>query len=156
LDLFTQKEFSTDEILLFLEKKFKANLISKSRNILIVMIDNVKVDCVCQPYGYKHPIVESDGIRLVHIEDVAAMKISAITGRGRKRDFYDLYFLLQHFTLAQMLDFYVEKYGESSLFHALRSLSYFDDAETDADPVLFEKLAWTTVKKQISKAVAAV
>jgi predicted nucleotidyltransferase component of viral defense system len=156
LDLFSTEDFSTDEVLIFLEKNFGANLISKSRHIVISMIDNVKVDCVYHPYAFKHPIIETDGIRLLHIEDVAAMKISAIAGRGRKRDFYDLYFLLQHFTLPQLLDFYSEKYGESSLFHALRSLSYFDDAEADADPIVFENVLWKTVKKHISQAVAAV
>ncbi|MEQ1746206.1 MAG: nucleotidyl transferase AbiEii/AbiGii toxin family protein [Saprospiraceae bacterium] len=156
LDLFSRIEFSTDELFFFLEKNFEANLISKSRQILVAMIDDIKVDCVYHPYHYKHPLVEVEGFRLVHIEDVAAMKISAIAGRGRKRDFYDLYFLLQQFTLPQLLDFYAEKYGESSLFHALRSLTYFEDAEADADPVLFEKLDWITVKRRIAQAVAAV
>lgn len=156
LDLFSRTEFSADEMFLLLERNFRAKLISKSQHILISMIEDVKVDCVYHPYHFKHPLIETDGIRLVHIEDVAAMKISAIAGRGRKRDLYDLYFLLQKFTLPQLLDFYAQKYGESSLFHALRSLSYFEDAEADADPILFEKLDWRTVKSRISQAVAAV
>lgn len=156
LDLFSQSDFSTEEMFLFLEEKFGAKLVSKSRHILISMIEDVKVDCVYHPCKFKNPLVEADGIRLVNIEDVAAMKVSAIAGRGRKRDFYDLYFLLQKFKLPDLLDWYSEKYGETSVFHALRSLSYFDDAEADANPVLFENLDWKKVKKQISHAVAAV
>jgi Nucleotidyl transferase AbiEii toxin, Type IV TA system len=156
LDLFSHKEFSSDEVFLFLEKKFHADLISKSPHILISMIEGVKVDCVFHPYAFKHPLLETEGIRLIHIEDVAAMKISAIAGRGRKRDFYDLYFLLEMFSLPELLDFYAEKYGESSLFHALRSLTYFDDAEADANPVLFEQVDWERVKKRVVQAVAAI
>jgi len=156
LDLFSREDFSTDEVFLFLEQNFRAQLISKSRHILISMIEDVKVDCVFHPYPFKHPLLETDTIRLVHIEDVAAMKISAIAGRGRKRDFYDLYFLLQKFSLPELLDFYATKYGESSLFHALRSMTYFEDAEVDADPILFEPLNWKEVKRRVEKAVAAV
>lgn len=156
LDLFSSEDFSTDEMFLLLEQNFQANLISKSRHILISMITDIKVDCVYHPYAFKHPLIEADGIRLVHIEDVAAMKISAIAGRGRKRDFYDLYFLLRQFTLAELLDFYAEKFGESSLFHALRSLAYFEDAETDADPIVFEELDWKLVKQRIAQAVSMI
>jgi len=156
LDLFSQIDFSTDEIFLYLESVYRANLISKSRHILISMIEDVKVDCVFHPYAFRHPLIVEDGIRLVHIEDVAAMKISAIAGRGRKRDFYDLHFLLEKFTLPELLDFYAEKYGESSVFHALRSLTYYEDAETDADPVVFKDVDWKNVKRRINQAVSRV
>lgn len=156
LDLFSRVDFSTEEILFFLEGAFRANLVSKSRHILITMIEEVKVDCVFHPYTFKHALIIEDGIRLLHIEDIAAMKISAIAGRGRKRDFYDLYFLLDQFSLLELLDFYSEKYGESSVFHALRSLTYFEDAESDADPIIFKQVDWQTIKRRINRAVAGI
>jgi hypothetical protein len=33
------------------------------------------------------------------------------------------------------------------------SLIYFEDAEADADPVLFEQITWEYVKQRLEKAV---
>ncbi len=153
LDLFSRASFSTEEIFLKLRQQFAAELVSRSEHILISFIQEIKVDCVFHPYEFKHQILQEDGIRFLHMEDIAAMKLSAIAGRGRKRDFFDLYFLLREFTLPQMLNWYAEKYGESSVFHAIRSLTYFDDAEEDANPVLFEKITWEKVKRHIESVV---
>jgi len=54
--------------------------------------------------------------------------LSAITGRGSRKDFIDLYFLLQEFNLKALLDFYTEKFYDGSPFLVLKSLTYFEDA----------------------------
>ena len=77
------------------------------------------------------------------------MKLSAIAGRGKKKDFYDIYFLLRHYSLPQMLELYEQKFEAASIFHLLKSLSYFEDAEADSEPTLFENAAWPMVKKTI-------
>lgn len=156
LDFFSQADFSVDDIFLSLQQGFDAGLVSRSEHILISMIQEVKVDCVYHPYPIKHPLIETDGIRLLHIEDIAAMKLSAVAGRGRKRDFFDLYFLLREFSLVQLLELYTEKYGESSVFHALRSLTYYEDAEADAEPVVFERVDWNMVKRYIGSVVSRI
>jgi Nucleotidyl transferase AbiEii toxin, Type IV TA system len=92
-------------------------------------------------------------LRLFSLKDVGAMKIAAITGRGRKRDFTDLYFLMKQFTLPELIGFYNEKYPDGNEFMAIRSLSYFGDAEEDEDMSLFKKADWSTVKKTLEKAV---
>lgn len=81
------------------------------------------------------------------------MKINAIEGRGSKKDFIDLYFLLEHYTLQEMFDFYCRKYPEHSLFRALLSLSYFEDADAQMMPVMFSDIDWSIVKKRFSDAV---
>jgi hypothetical protein len=156
LDFFSNKPFSTDEIYLKLKQGFDANMVSQSEYILISLIKDIKVDCVFHPFPFKHNATEIDGIRLFHIEDIAAMKLAAVAGRGRKRDFYDLFYLLREFSLPQILDLYAVKYGEAAVFHAVRSLTYFGDAESDADPILFEKASWEKVKKSIQTAAAKV
>ena len=77
------------------------------------------------------------------------MKISAITGRGTKKDFVDLYFLLKHYTLKEILNFYMQKYDDASMFMALRSLAYFDDANEDEQPEMIIQADWNEVKKTI-------
>ena len=93
------------------------------------------------------------GTALASIKDIAAMKIYAIIGRGTKKDFIDMFFLLQRFSLEDILDFYVKKYPDGSLFMALKSLSYFDDAEGDPMPKMLEQVSWEQVKDAIGEAI---
>ena len=127
--------------------------IHQTKNILILNINGVKVDFV----NYKYPLVQElkreAGIRLLNLPDIAAMKLGAITGRGRKRDFIDLYFLLQQYSLRTLLDFYNQKYSDGAEFLVARSLTYFEDANADEDLHLFLKADWTTVKKTITQEV---
>ncbi len=91
-----------------------------------------------------------------HLKDMTVKKISAIEGRGSKEDFYDLYFLLQRFTLEEILDFYHQKHPNFSMFWVRQTLTYFEDAEKQDDPKLFENVDWKTVKESISQAVRQV
>ncbi len=156
LDFFTLQPFSTEQMMQHLRLQWGSEMSSVSEHILITMTKGVKVDFVMHPYPLKNPILEIDGLRLLHQEDIALMKIAAIAGRGRKRDFFDLYFLLRVLPLQSLLDDFAWKYGEASVFHALRSLTYFEDAEGDADPVLFEDISWAAVKKRIQQAVVKI
>ena len=81
------------------------------------------------------------------------MKVNAIEGRGSKKDFIDLYYLLQHYTLHEILDFYKQKYPEHSVFRALMSMSYFDDADVQPTPRLFGKMSWDEMKEYIRSQV---
>ena len=81
------------------------------------------------------------------------MKIAAITGRGTMKDFIDLYYLLKQFSLKQILEFYENKYSDASVFMALKSLSYFTDANEDLMPKMFDEINWETVKIEIKQQV---
>ena len=84
------------------------------------------------------------------------MKIFAIQNRGSKKDFIDMYFLLQHFSLEEILGFYSMKYPDYSMFRTRMSLTYFEDAEGDECPKMWENVEWETVKKTIAEAVKKV
>jgi len=97
-----------------------------------------------------------DQLRLLTPEDIAPMKLDAIAGRGKKKDFYDLYFLLEKMSLQEMLDLHREKFKLSTTFHIVKSLTYFEDAEEDDPPVLMKrKVTWLQVKNKILAAVAS-
>jgi hypothetical protein len=81
------------------------------------------------------------------------MKLEAITGRGRKKDFIDLTFLLERYPWDTMLSWYRDKYPQGSEYLVLRSLVYFDDAEDDPMPVMLKPLDWETAKERIRVAV---
>ena len=83
------------------------------------------------------------------MKDIAAMKIAAITNRGSRKDFIDLFFLLKIFDLADILEFYQSKYFDANTFFAIRSLSYFVDAEKDEMPKMLIPTSWEDVKEKI-------
>ncbi|MFA5205110.1 MAG: nucleotidyl transferase AbiEii/AbiGii toxin family protein [Lentisphaeria bacterium] len=99
--------------------------------------------------------VAGDGLRLASYRDIAAMKLSAITNRGTKKDFVDLAFLLDQFSLNEMLAFYRRKYADASLFLVMKSLTYFDDAEEDPMPNMLKPCDWDDAKRRIIRAVVA-
>jgi hypothetical protein len=70
------------------------------------MIENIKVDIVNYPYSWLDEMICENDIVLATDKDIAAMKLAAITNRGTKKDFIDLYFLLKKYTLKQILSFY--------------------------------------------------
>ena len=84
------------------------------------------------------------------------MKINPVEGRGTKKDFIDMYFLLQHYTLEDILKFYAEKYPENSIFRGLMSLSYFEDAEDELMPTMFSNIEWNDMKLFILDKVSAI
>ena len=123
--------------------------LKRSKNINIFSINNVKVDIVNYSYPWLNKFILMDGVRLASIEDIAAMKLAAITGRGSKKDFIDIFFLLQKFTLPEMIAFYNNKYFDGSEYLVLKSLTYFDDAENDNGLEMLVDISWDKVKQQI-------
>ncbi len=79
------------------------------------------------------------------------MKLSAITGRGAKKDFTDLYFLLKEFSLKKMVQLYEEKFADGSAFMVLKSLVYFEDAENDEMPEMLMPASWEMIKKTVTQ-----
>ena len=149
LDLFGTIEITPEEIQEVCRKAGELEISKVSRNINIFWIDGIKVDCVNYPYGWLDECRVLDGIRLASVNDIAAMKISAIINRGTKKDFIDLYFLLQEMSLNHILDLYDQKYPDGSRFIAIKSLTYFEDAESDPMPYMFSDITWDNVKVSI-------
>lgn len=123
--------------------------LQNSQNIKSRLINGIKVDIVNYPYRWISQSIVEDNLCLASDKDIAAMKLAAITGRGSKKDFIDLYFLLKRYSLHELLGFYNEKYTDGSVFMVLKSLTYFDDAEADAEPILLIPAIWKEVKESI-------
>lgn len=155
LDMFTTEPFDTIELKSKLEDDFPVfQVFLESQNTLTTTINDIKVDFIRFKYGFTYPIKIEKGIRLVNIKDIAPMKLDAITGRGKKKDFFDLYFLLKKNSLSEMLDLYQAKYQHITLFHVIKSITYFHEAETEPDPVIIDKKeSWIKVKSKLTEAV---
>jgi hypothetical protein len=82
-------------------------------------------------------------------DDIAAMKLAAIAGRGSRKDFVDLYFYARDVaSLERVFDGFREKYRGVSVdaYHLLRSLTFFEDAEADAMPELLAVVTWNEIR----------
>lgn len=153
IDLFGYIQHDEHTISQSLSEIGDVTILKKSENINIYLIDKIKVDIVNYPYLWiENPLIE-DQLTLAKPKDIAAMKLAAITGRGTKKDFVDLFFLLQTFSLKEMLSFYNQKYPDGSEFLVLKSLSYFKDANEDEEPFMLKQIKWKDVRETIEGAV---
>lgn len=155
LDFFGKLDASDDEILSVLNQYNDLEILKESDKIKIYKINGIKVDFVSYDYPWLDNVVCEDGIRLASPKDIGAMKIYAAEGRGSRKDFIDIFYLLKRFSLEELLSFYKLKYPNHSEFVALRSLTYFSDAETYPMPLMFTDDSWETMKKEICNTVAS-
>jgi predicted nucleotidyltransferase component of viral defense system len=95
----------------------------------------------------------TEDIRLASLKDISAMKLNAIAGRGSKKDFIDIYYLLNTFTIEQMIQFYLHKYQDGSEFMVRKSLTYFEEANKELSPILFNEISWENIKNHILNCV---
>ncbi len=154
LDLFSNTDFSSNELLISLLDDYQIVVNNQLSQTLISTINEVEVDFIKFHYPFIRPIVIIENIRMASLEDIAAMKLDAITGRGSKKDFYDLFFLLKQYSIDELFSFYTEKYPHQTTFHVARSLTYFEDAEMQPNPVVFDKtITWEVVKQTIISSI---
>ena len=154
IDLFTNKPHDTEELLELLKQDFDIEVRNRYKHALFVNINTVKTDIVKQNSNIIDAPVIIDNIRMASLKEIAPMKLLAITNRGRKRDFIDLFFLIQHFSLEKMLLFYKEKFESDNYYFILRSLTYFVDADTDSDLKYYFPFSWKKIKNAIIKETA--
>lgn len=157
LDLFTETDFDSDQLLANLLEDFQhIEVLTKTKGTLLTRIQGIKVDFLRFNYPSIRPVREERNVRLLTPEDIAPMKLDAIAGRGKKKDFYDMFFLLERIPLQEMLALHHQKFKLSTTFHIVKSLAYFEDAEDDDPPVLMKsQITWPQVKKRILAAIAS-
>ncbi|HMY83399.1 MAG: nucleotidyl transferase AbiEii/AbiGii toxin family protein [Saprospiraceae bacterium] len=151
LDFFGNVNFLDDKLI---SEQFasigNAELVNQSSVMLGFFINEIKVDIVKYKYDFIEKPITEGIIRLAHPKDIGAMKLAAISGRGKRKDFYDLYYLLRDYSLEDLISFNKKKFPDSNEMIIIKSLGYFDDADLDQQPILMEQVSWSTVKKTIS------
>lgn len=152
LDFFTVSEFDPRQ--LADELGFgPASITGLAQGSLQLRVDNVKVEFLRHAYPKLAEDDLIDGMKLWSLQDVAAMKLNAISNRGSKKDFYDMVALLESFTLQSMIDLYQAKYRPASLMMVIRSLAWFEDADAEPDPISLSEKSWHEVKETISASI---
>jgi len=131
-----------------------AEIVAMTDAAMTVRLDETEVDIVRYPYPPIGPLLtEPLGFPLAGLDDLAAMKLSAIARRGIRRDFWDLYEILRSEggpTLAAAARAYLRRFGrgEADLYHVARALTYFADAEREpAYPRGLTSRKWGQIKR---------
>ncbi len=146
-DFFRERGFDPQELLRQLPA---ARVLQEERDTLTVEVRGVKTSF----FGYPHPLLRPAvsgpaGFGVADVSDIAAMKLAAIAGRGSRKDFVDLFFICrQCFPLKEAILFLQAKFPahQYDLYHILRSLTYFSDAEAEPMPVMRAPVAWEEIK----------
>jgi len=160
IDLFTTEIFDENSIIEIFTSKFKEiKILSLSKNSVNCVINGIKVDVIRHNYPYLENYLEEENIRMFSLADIAAMKLNAIAGNGsRVKDFIDVYFLLDKFSLEQMLKFYSKKYSQMEPLFVIKSIIYFDDIDESTWKAVKllnkENLTFSKIKRKLEKAVS--
>ncbi len=156
LDWFTRKRFA-DPMRLAAELRddgIQLKTTRVERGTLHGHIDDVRVSLLEYRYPLLAPVIvwSEHQCALVSLDDIACMKLSAISQRGARKDFVDLYALVQrHRPLDELLKLYQKKYDTTDIGHVLVSLAYFDDAERERMPKMLWDVSWQDLKTQIQR-----
>jgi len=150
-DFFTKNNFDNRDILEKLRDLGKFELFNEAHNTINGLLNDVRISF----FKYNYPLLNSfyrhANLAVADMTDIALMKLEAISGRGSKKDFIDLYFLLRYFSLPELFEKYPMKYGIeiSNHYHLLKSLAYFEDAEQQPMPKMFDNVSWKEIKQNI-------
>jgi len=158
LDFFTtEKDFETEDVLSHFKDNKNWDIGFERPNTVYGVLCDAKVSFIAYPFFVpKQKFLEYGFVKILDKTDVAVMKIVAISQRGRKRDFFDLYWCAQNIEpLQNIIRRLPEQYPSVAhdYHHILKSMVYFDDAESDPEPVIFFDADWKKVKSFFQKEI---
>lgn len=138
-EFFTQDAIDTEILFENVREVFVGHTLVKvqdEKNTLSVIIDDsIKLSFMTFKYPLIRPLIKERDMSIAALEDIACMKLSAITARATQKDYVDIFFLLKKFTLAELLTFVREKMPSLDENIILKSLVFFDDIEPE--PIKF-------------------
>jgi len=139
-----------------LEKLGKLSIDSESENTFNGATNGVKISF----FQYPYPLISAkikygQNIYLAGIPDIAVMKMEAIAGRGSYKDFIDVYFILQDYSLEDILGFVKRKFSniDYNETHLLKSLTYFEDVKGTPKPKMIKEVSWQKITSTMEKEV---
>jgi predicted nucleotidyltransferase component of viral defense system len=158
LDFFSQKTFDPEKLQQELMKLGNLTDTELDQGTLNTFLNGVKLQFLEYPYRMIKPLVIWQSLQLSSVEDIACTKLQTIAMRGSKKDFVDLYFLLQRYQLKQLFEWLEEKYQgvDYNQSFILKSLIYFKDAQKQPMPRMLQPVTWEKVKSTMVKAVREV
>jgi hypothetical protein len=156
LDFFTNKVFIPRVFITKISELGSFAYEQASKGTVVGHFEGLRFSLFVYKYKLLFKPLSYFSISVADIRDIAAMKIDAISSRGAKRDFVDLYFICQTgYTLVELLNLYNRKYGllAANHMHIKKSLVFFNDAETDEMPKMLKPVPWSKIKEYFDNEV---
>ena len=149
-DFFRAQELVPQDLLTVLREFGDRVVLHEAAGMLTVRLHGVPTSFFRYAYPLLRPLRDSPwGLPLADPDDIAAMKLAAVAGRGSRKDFVDLYVYAHEIApLHQVLARFRNKYRGVTVdpYHVLRSLTFFEDAEAEAMPDLLIGVTWDEIK----------
>ena len=151
LDFFMKDVFSTESLIASIRKTgLSFNIFAESEGTLVLSIEGLKVSFFSYEYGFIEKPLGYEGLKIAGILDIASMKVIAILQRGSKRDFIDLFVILQRIPFQLIAEHMIKRFGKESInpLQIGKSLVYFRDADLEPEPIYPKgrEIQWDAVK----------
>ncbi len=156
IDIFTDQPFNAAEIAAHLKTTYPTENIRSLKNGVFSVVDGIKVDVIAHQYPLLNKVEEKEGIRMLSLLDISAMKLNAIHGNGtRLKDFIDVYALLEYIPLEEMLKGCERKYPDINAAMARNALLYHDDIEhSEKIDFVGKEIEWPVIAERLRQAAA--
>lgn len=158
LDLFTKKRFSTERLFREMQKLGLGPVVQQEeKGTLVTFAGGTKVSMMQYDYPFLEKTERINGVPVAGVIDIGSMKTVAISQRGARRNFVDLYFILEQVPFRKVAENMINRFGTDRInpVHIGKSLVYFADADVDPDPRYCGKVKpdWKSIKAFYKKNV---
>lgn len=156
LDLFRPESFDAGRLFSELAAIGEIAVQSRTEDTLHAVLDGLRVSFLTARPSLLFPGTEYRGLSVADPRDIAVMKVVAIGGRGSRKDFVDLYFYLNSGTsLSGILTLLERRFTglDYNEYHLLKSLAYFDDAESEPMPHMIRNVEWSEIRSALEAEV---
>ena len=155
LDFFSENNFDAQRIVEIINERNGA-VRTQIRQTILGEIEDTKISFILYSYPLLEPLQQQEkiyGITLASTIDIACMKLMALSQRGVKKDFFDVYELMKIISMKEIKIALLKKYSAkyAGLYAVARSLVYFSDAEESLEPQSLNGTKWEEVKKYFIK-----
>ena len=134
-DFFTKNEYDTDVLIEKLKAVFKNHKISitySTKNTVYCEInETIQLSFFSYNYELLKPTIATKHFNIASVEDIACMKLSAITSRSVEKDYIDLFYIFQKHDLHDLMEYSRNKYPSFDELTILDALPYFDDVKRE-------------------------
>ena len=152
-DFCVKSGFNNEIILNELKSIGNVEVIQNQKGTCDILLNGVQVSFFYYPNKVLKnftKVEEMSNLKIASILDIAVMKLVAIGGRGAKKDFFDLYNIIQkcNISVYELVNGLKQKCGDNvNYVNIIMGLSYFEDAEDEILTHTFVDYNWEDIKK---------
>jgi hypothetical protein len=149
LDFFTTSTVDIESVISAIRATGQSfRVLAEGEGHIVLDIEGVKFSLFHYGYPFLEKPANYQGVNIAGILDISGMNIIAISQRGTKRDFVDMYFILQNIPFYKVAEHMVQRFGKERVNPILigKALTYFADADSNPEPEYLKKVKWEKIR----------